>query len=68
MAFSAISEFWFIRFRLIFGAPIARLLDSFVILYINLLFVTNNDAFDECTVLNYVASLLRFKQTRCKYK
>ena len=35
MALNDFSDFWFLRFRLIFGAPFARLLDSFDVIFIN---------------------------------
>jgi len=45
---------WFFRFQLIFGAPFAKLLGSFDVIFINPRLVTSNDAFDECRVISYV--------------
>lgn len=51
--FSAFTEFWFFRFRLIFVAQ-DGLLDSFDVTSIKPRLLTSNDAFDKCGVLSYV--------------
>ena len=57
----AFNEFWFFWFWLIFRAPLARLLNSFDVIFKNPHLATSNAAFEMGTQLRCQASLLRLR-------
>lgn len=50
--------FFFFWFRFTFGAPFARLLESFEVIVIKPRLATSNDEFEECRLLSYAAKHL----------